>query len=782
MPGSTAANVRATALEVLPGTRLDLHRQAIVSSPLADLEIARGPGGALIIRPGEGVMLSEVSRGPAEPGDVASWTVEVAERAERPRQVLMRQGDWLHFRGEHCGRGRLELETVDGRSGWWLRVLAASDDDPILPRPPGSAGSVTVEDGVLRLRPEPLQGLSPATRIQHVLEREETLGSRLWRPIPTYREGGDLMAALDPAAGGALPVARLRLRHGVAGGLLSEPGQAFDLLLGDAPAETLARDAIAALVEPAFQRRVEAHAILDLLGETARPALEGALESARMVDDRVLLEAARGRLGRLASTPEARASELLEAAHAAGAQAQGTVPAGLLDADPVRRASALLRLLDAREPAGSRPWAAALALHDGDPRVRALAGFLDAIVDHDLPFAPPAVGPAWLVPPASSEQTGFDLEFDPSLDPWDVAERPELADLTLGPAVARVLVALGAPEVETRAAALALELVDRALLTEAVTDRAALVAAVDALLPGDAAALAALRTVGDRRRAGPDEPEGRERIVLTRPSLLELRARLDELRERFDQRTPARQRWAGVDLVLPGGDYGEPSGDLVTLDVDISGVRLIGAGPGAVIHGGLRLRGAVGVVLQDLEVRNVNGQALTLLEGAHVVGIGARLKGHSRVVHAAPGILELHGSWVAPSQAKPSYGTIAQVMEGSLLVARSTEFRGGSFFVGQGGAEIRLDRCVVDAGERPFTQGQRGGRLVARESLFTSGGGGFMMLDEALLAGCVVDAGFQPFGRGAEQVRVSPVLFALTGSDEGASRLRRLDEEPLPRR
>ena len=232
--------------------------------------------------------------------------------------------------------------------------------------------------------------------------------------------------------------------------------------------------------------------------------------------------------------------------------------------------------------------------------------------------------------------------------------------------------------------------------------------------------------------------------------------------------------------MLSSGTYGGAAGELTIIDLDVSGLRLIAAEPGVTLLAGVRARGARDVVLEGLTVDCRSGQALTVLDGAQVVVVDSVLMGRARVVHVDGGALELHGSRVAPTAHQSAHGSSAQLLGGALLVARDSVLSGGSLFVGQGGADVRFDRCVLDSGDRPLTQGQRGGRMLARESFFLSRGAGFMAMDEIVLSVAVVDTALQPFGRGDAEVRVGPELFALTGSEAGAARVERLGVEPVP--
>ena len=67
--------LRAAALDVAAGARIDLVAGALTSSPAGDLEVGRGPGGALLLRPLEGAALTPAQRGPVTVDDVSSWAL-----------------------------------------------------------------------------------------------------------------------------------------------------------------------------------------------------------------------------------------------------------------------------------------------------------------------------------------------------------------------------------------------------------------------------------------------------------------------------------------------------------------------------------------------------------------------------------------------------------------------------------------------------------------------------------------------------------------------------------
>lgn len=783
--------LRVAALDVAAGARIDLVAGALTSSPAGDLEVGRGPGGALLLRPLEGAALTPAQRGPVTVDDVSSWALpSVAPEGAPSRFALLRPGESVTFRSERGGAGLLEFDGVFSESGWRLKILNVPETAAHVPRPPEKAPEVERDGWTVRVSSPPLSRLPEGRLPVHVLERERPFGSGRWERIAEHVGSGDLVGPLGSPGNGSLPVARLRVRRGLDGGALSEPGLAFTVLTeGELSASEIER-AVAALADVSYQRRIEGQGVVELAGERARPALEAALGS----DDLALAGAARMGLDRLDARrdgPRSRCARLAALVGDATGHRPVDVPEGLGDPDPTERVAGLLDAFEGSSRVSARAWAEAVAIDDPHPGVRTFAGFLAAVGEHQVPPSPPVRGPVWLVNPLE-RGGGWPVPFagDPVPGPFErafeVAERPELADLQIGPALGRVLVALvgddglsrGA-EREEAAAELALELVRRAAADERGA-RAALVGAVEALLPGDAVSLAALRIVGDRRRLADGGAPERERIAIPAADIDALRAELARQSDRFASAPSADEEWVGVDLVLPPGTYGMVSGEPATIDLDVSGLRLVAAGPGVTLAAGVRVRGARDVVLEGVTVDCQGGQALTVLDGAHVVVVDSELMGRTRVVHVDGGALELHGSRLAPTPDQPAHGSSAQLLGGALLVGRNSAVVGGSLFIGQGGAEVRLDRCVLDSGDRPLAQGQGGGRLLARESLFLSRGAGFMAMNEIVLSAVVVDTAFQPFGRGQAEVRVGPDLFALTGSQAGAARVERLGVEPIP--
>ncbi|MEL6714763.1 MAG: hypothetical protein AAFP86_13355, partial [Planctomycetota bacterium] len=588
-------------------------------------------------------------------------------------------------------------------------------------------------------------------------------------------------------------------------------------------------DAAEALVHTDYQRRVEARGVLIALGDEALPRLEeldeaetdgplalavaevlGAIDAVggAGLSERRLVRSARAHAVRelppswLAVAADADASN----ERAALERWLGATPQALLDRDPLTRAHGLLVALDRAQRGAPRrdadgaverseetlaraqTWGRALADIDPDPRVRSLARFALEVTEGPSRVAFDAPAAAWLVPGpdrAHSEplapRTVEGLPTSADVLRFRLEGRPELSDLDLGPALARVLAALGRVgrgaiwqdaiyDYDVGEVDLALRLIDRARAAEGDARRLWVDAAC-ALFddPGDE--LRALRSVSDRRIAEPLRGLGpeRRRVRLEAPDLTALQALLGELGD------------GPVDVLLPPGEYANPTDGSLFLDLRKGGTRLLSADPEQPVElaAGLRVFGARDVVLDGVSLRHEHGQALTVLGGGHVVVRDAGLASRMKVVHAQGSDVELVDVRVRTLVESGSYAVLVQLIGASRLNARATRFDGGTLYVGQGGAELVLDRCVVSSGERPIAQGQGDSRLVARESLLISEGLGLSGIAGGYVVASVIDSAEQPIGRGSTDLRLSPRLLELGPGERTVPSHLRLADEPL---
>jgi len=797
------------------GAAFDVHLRVRETSALT-----------LLVEPGEGVSLLDArvlgrSQGAAE---VTRWT------APAPDHPAFRAGKGVLLSADPDRAGRayaalpggglvaLTAQPEGGR-GYALTIdVALGPERLVLPRP-----EVAVERpaGDVLALPVPADMDAEVASVVGVrFERERGFGADEWEDLGATEPGAGLeLAGVDPFAGLAdgLALVRVRARYVDVHGRASSPGPASTLVRGASdPATREARitAAIEALVASEFQARFEARGVLLALQGEARPRLAGLEET---LPDGAFALAVAEVLAEIDSDGEVGPSERrlrrvalgfvpasVDAAEAAGWL--GDAPVGLAAPDALTRAHAALLALDRAQRGATVPgedaeatvaravaWARALADADPDPRVRALARFsIEAgVAPSAASFDPSA--PAWLVPPAERSLDEPFAALAISRMPaagdrlaFHLGGRPELADLDLGPILGRLVAALQGPpapgalddavyDYDVRGADLLLRLVDRARASgPGVADE--LLRAAAALAPEPRDVLAALRATSDRRVAEPlrgARPEGRRVAELESADLGELCTVLASL---------DGAEWAGVDVLLPPGEYGAPSDDPDFVEVAAGGVRLLPRDPSGapvVIHAGVRVSGGRDVVLERITVRHSAGQALTALGGAHVVVLDTELASRGKAVFAQDSDVELVDARLTTLEEGSAFAVLVQTVGRSRLLARASSLRGGSIYIGQGEGEVVLDRCVVDARERPVLQGHASARAVVRESLLVSEGMGVMSVAEGLLVASVIDAHRDPLGRGSSDLRLSPRLLLIVGSDQRAPTAQMLAREPF---
>lgn len=669
----------------------------------------------------------------------------------------------------------------------------------------------------------------------------EVLG--MTRPGATTVEVSD---AFTGDAGARRPLARLRLRYQISFGPRSAPSAAFDVLSAGANSALRFEDldrALAGLAAEDFQGRYAAGAFISAMGEDARPALEalagtapGSPEGIAALDFLRALDESGGASTRLQSQLRQLALSFLRDRGAEASEVDqwlGKMPNGLAAQTARARAHALLMAVDRASRGGAEvrsvprgtvaedceralSWAHAMASLDPDEGVRWMARFVGEIGLRPSLASFEPEGPVWLLAPerrASLERLDFGWGDQPSSAEelrWQLEARPELASLRYGPALARLHAALAPAAhltriygVETRsdsrvsdslgfgeprlfdydsaAAELVLQLVERSRAPDADP---VLLKAAESLLPGARLTLEAWRSVSDRRLATPSgDVVPRKRIELEGGSLSVLSAALSELTGE-----------TGVDIVLSAGRWsddaeaqdgaargsGLASTSLVVRSHD---VRIMPKGDGAVrLHAGLRVYGR-NVVLQDLIVDQAHGQALTVLDGGHVVALGCDLRGVGTVIHLQRGTAEIIETKLGGSDPANLPATAVRLILASRLYARASLFDAGTIFVSSG-AEAWLDRCVLDARSRMLVQAQDRGHLYVRESLLRGVGSGLFRVSSGLLVGSVIDVPRDPLGRHPQSlqdggIRVSPRFFHLVHEGQEVPPAMQLDVEPL---
>ncbi|MEM9799502.1 MAG: hypothetical protein AAGA20_04185, partial [Planctomycetota bacterium] len=799
--------------------------------------IERSAPGSIAIRPLDGTRLGPPAGDPSRP---SWWLRSRSDTALVPGRTAVVQDDGeLEFLIGDRIHGRFGVQRAsDGN--WRLRRRVVLDATRLLPRAPEARPIAKVVAGEVSIgveAPAAFTGVDPGL-VAVVVERELVYGADAWTQVAESRPGerrvalkGVFERTADDPLDEAAPVARLRVRRRISFGPQSLPTQPVTVLAAgaDPGARALAlEDATLGLDDPVFQRRVEARAVLRALGDEARPALEAiatgdlgprgiaARDVLRSIEagDLTSRGAAR-RLLRRAVDAARVDPELSRLDDPAIARWVGEVPAGLLMADPAVRTHRLLVLVDRAERGvlreGGPPgdvaedcrraalWATAVAASDPDEGVAKLAEFLVEVGPRPSLASFEASSPAYLLPPDRREgrtdlasRTWLELPGSAEELAWQLEGRPELGDLDLGPPLARLLHALR--DVGGRASAsdrtpqrffdydartvdLVLRLVDR---VRRDGDRRALLDAAEALLPGEDRTLAAWREVVDRRLASPTASGIERRVALVdAPDLDALVGVLRRLEVEGDGR-PGEDS-AGVDVLLPAGVYRGDGGAVAdVIEIGRSGIRLRPAEPGSRVElrVGLRLRGVRNVILEGIDVVHGSGSALTLLDGAHAVALGARLAGAGSVLYVQDSDLELVECVVEGADiAKPPQWSFRELGR-SRLFARASLFSGGTAFFSEESWNL-LDRCVVDAGPRTLVQAQRSGHVAARESLLRGTNLGLYNVTRGVLAAVVIDCQRDPLGRRPSGLRVSPRLFHLVGDEQRVPSSMRMSLEPL---
>lgn len=711
---------------------------------------------------------------------------------------------------------RVELLRQDDGSAA-IRRFAALDGERLAPRPPELVAVDARADGLaLRAAPLPAEAERPDL-VALVVERELALGREDWvvcdegppgaRDVVVPRE----LLQGDPAGSETLVRVRVRQRYLLGPTSFAAPPRAALLL---DPADTTARDAmleraIAALDAPDWGAREGARRTLEALGDGAWPRLE-----------RLLLEGsaeARAAARQLLATGGSAGREVLFRSEAAALGVVSPMPPGLFAREPARRAHALILSLgaaeEAREPdavASALGWAKLVAKFDDDAGVRAYADLLVGLADAGATGAARVPGPlAALTPPELrgsatadlTRLTGAELPLDARTLLRALERHPWLADREVGPVLGTLTAALasgaappraGLPDYDRDSVDLALRLVARytrgrdSRLLDAARAVLAPSGGTDWHIALEGFRLACAARVADERAPQHERP----RVVLASgggdeggatPTLDDLEAALLELRQ-------SGQRY--VDLVLPAGDYVASDGATGRwIDLDIPGLRLVGehrveVGGGVVrarLAVGLRVMGARDVVLDGVVVEHAYGAAVMALDGAHLVVRGGAMLGLGTGIQAQDADIELFDTHVGDLAAdRPGQFSLRHYGRGR-VVARGTLFTGGSVYVGDLG-EPYLERCVVDAGERPVLQAQRDGRPIVRESLMRATGMGLVnVAGGGCLAGVVLDVPRDPFGPRPDGLAVDPRWFVLLGAGVEVPRALVLARSPLER-
>lgn len=775
-PGALAVGLRQAVpadlpLTLEPGMRLDLL-SGEVDGARAHLEVTQVHPTSAFVLPLEGVSLQ---RG-GKPGAPPSWTPYLPSPARpeaRSAQTGLAPGTDLVVRTPEGLFVRLLAEPGPDGS---IRVQRQVDlaRTGVFPVPPDAPALVQVEGGwTLAFEPLPF-GVPEPGSVHILLEREVRAG--VWEEWARGESGERELAGLELPGTEGLPFVRLRARHEVTSGARSLPGDAFlHLLIAAEDSEARAAAAQAALeglVGPGYAERQGARALLEALGPDALPAVQRALGSGsiegsgrRAPTDATLTSTLRDLLA--AGTFGAAGQGLLLEVLGREAGLEGPPPAGLLASSPDARALGALRELGRPE---SAPWLRVLEASEGDPLVQALLATVAAGGGPPAPWTPPlALG-------GGSEAGPFDWRAVVREGaPRDVAARLRAELLRAqdqGPDQARAWVLLllanlleGVTPAEEVEAFETVELVLRLLEREPELAAPALLEVVRGLANGSGAALRAsrellaLRTQAllvsseqasgaaavDRVELGPEEVEVL-RLLLTASSSpddapLEVVLAPGEYDLSSEgtltiQRRRVRVRGAGL-----------PASDLRASDLPASGSA---PASGTRILASLRADGVDALELVDLELRSDSGVTLWLQDTS--AGLArARVLGRQKALQLAGSTVDLAQVELAGTSDAPVPGLV-WVGSASAMRAMGSRLVGDTIYLEEG-AEVLLDRCVVQGGARSLFQGRAGtSRASVVDSLLRVPGGCMQGTGQLTLERSALDAGTAAL---SPQVRVA---------------------------
>ena len=725
-------------VSLIQGVRIDLLAGEVVTEG-GHIQVSYVSQTTAGLQPRDGNLLAHIASS-------SEWSVPLHLEDTQRRSKVYSTGS-RSLRPGHELAVHLVQEGIYGR----LWVIDVGDGqlelvcqlDPaggtVLPRAPRlssmewRAGALVVE-----FRKAPREATSVSSSAEHdrltiVAERELNFGAGDW---VEHEVGGGGERTLTLDFDGTSRVARYRFRHRFGSGLESPECEPVEVLHADptdeAQREVWIAEAVRDLTSSEYQARLDARAVLGAYGKHAWIDLREALKST----DPELARAARELLLSEGSSSEGHVAAVLEATAFLEGMDHVPAPEGWLEDSPTARASAMLGSYglarDDVERGHQEAWLRVLERADPEPAVQHLAEVLTR-----RPWAERTSlrgGPMALAPPESRDASQV-LYAQP---------RAALVHLLVRQAELRDPEFLGSD-----AAVDALRLVEHYL---SGGERVLLEAACS-LVPDRGALLLALEELSAQRSRGLDVASlERERFELNAPTLEELRGALEGL---------ATSHTTYVDLVLPVGTYSGSDTESVILDIGIDGLRLIGA-PGVVLQCGLRVHGATDVVVEELEVAYERGQALNVMDG-DVLLRDVKLAGMDYAAFVHDGRLELDRVHLAPSVVGRPSSSCLRTQGEVTVTARGSRFEGGALMPGEG-ALMYLERCVVDAGERNIVQGQRGGRLVARDTLFRSTTGGMFGLAEVVLEGVVIDVPKQPFGAGIELALCAEHVVLAGGS------------------
>ena len=720
-------------LELEVGLGLDLLSGAI-HGPNPDFEVHQIIGSQVLVRASETSPISTGGKGARED----SWLApDHMGRSYLPRIRSLEIGTSAFFYLTEVGiYGRISLQR-DGQGRVFLLRSLNIDGRRWLPLEPELAGWQGGQDGViLSFKTIPGAERKALPNLTREVEWEREPGSGRWEVLtsqPPEPETTTIAIAPDNAD---LPLVQLRFRHRTGPSSASIPSPPTPVLamdLEDADAvERVQQAALKALFSEDYGLRYRGEHVLRGLGAGAWPALLDIYAEDRGIPSDLARQI-------LLSPEGLRGGQLAEVMRIAGATARlkEPVPGGWFVSDPTSR---MHRILMDYGRAQVLPWLELVSRMDPDPRVREMAGLLSKAPQTSRPFgSDPEFGASGLwsaVPPGARPETpwpDWDYELE-GADPLDAGAAVRASTDLSRPLEAQGILALARlveePGSDDRMRAGTMNGVKRALLGLGLIElhrqnpQAALLDALRTGVVSGGANLMAWRDLIERRFHSSTDAWNAERETVRVPE-----ASLESLQQVLGELQSAGITY--VDVILPAGTYTPAPGMDSWLDLQTDGLALIGEGD-VNLQVGLRAENVVDLVVAGCNVHNRGGMAL-VLTGASLSLRNGDLRGAQSPITLQSSFLEMEGCRILQSNGRES-SVALRMMGPSVALASGCLSQAGTWILGDEGLAY-LDRSLVDGQERPVFQGQRGGRLVLRDSVLWGGSAGFQGLDSVWLEG-----------------------------------------------
>jgi len=730
--GAMGARVRSVAgglsdgpIEVTQGTGINALTGA-VGGPRTDLRLEFINPKGVQIGPGDGVIMRTLV-----PSGREAW--------ELPHQNSQGFGAQRYFLSE--GRdlalylpeglyARLSLVGVgDGKVS--MRVSAALDGGRVLLPAPKALEARGLSDGGAEVSvevPSGHAGLGLGEPIL-ILEREHGFETEEWVFVTEEVTGGR-GRLIDPLPGVTGPCRyRSRVRLGPFGP--SAPSAPISVLLGDdggEQADEWIREAVEELGLPGYEQRQRARELLAIVGERARPHLLAVVSSENPEQAAAAREllSGMGREEKSAQAVEALVPDILLQRASELGLLEEALP-GFLSADPMRRAHAALKSIDADSVRGHLEL-----LAESDPEL-----FVRDAASMALTLPPRAPATSLRAPLEALELAEIveDLEFLEAPDPAQLAD--DLAGAVREADTWTALVALQVSEdllasigdlVEEEAATSRARLA-LALLRDRAGGRDSpesfLAAALD-VVDDPLVRLSAVRRLVEQFFETPSHAE--EALQIEAGDFDDLASVLDECRRSGD----------GEFIVVPEGVYEVSGNGPPSLSAGGEGVHLVGEGE-VIIRASFFIHEGASITLENVRIEPSSGVGITITDGELLLK-DCYISTQSMGIQATDSVVALSNSVITepPRAGAGRGGKLSVRLVGlSALFARASRIVSSSTCV-QGARLVYLDTCSFSSRVRCAVEAQGRMEIFAERSVLSGtyaalSGGGMGVLDGVVL-------------------------------------------------